>query len=78
MVFVSQSKDVMHLHFKGHMSSEFRTEIESIPNLRHKNIIALLGCCVQAEESILIYEYMPNKCLASVIAGKFTLTLLSL
>jgi len=49
---------------------EFRTEIESIPNLRHKNIIALLGCCVQAEESILIYEYMPNKCLASVIADE--------
>lgn len=49
---------------------EFRTEIDAIPNLRHKNIIGLLGYCVQGEESILVYEYMSNKCLASVIADE--------
>lgn len=51
---------------------QFRTEIEAIPNLRHKNIIALLGCCVEGGETLLVYEYMPNKSLASVIAGKFS------
>lgn len=50
---------------------EFRAEIEIIPNLRHKNIVALLGCCVQGEEKILVYEYMPNKSLDYIIAGKF-------
>ncbi|CAL4986069.1 unnamed protein product [Urochloa decumbens] len=49
---------------------EFRTEIEAIPNLQHKNIISLLGYCAQGEENILIYEYMPNKCLASTIADE--------
>ncbi|RCV39457.1 hypothetical protein SETIT_8G226600v2 [Setaria italica] len=49
---------------------EFRTEIEAIPNLKHKNIIALLGYCAQGEEDILIYEYMPNKCLASIVADE--------
>ncbi|CAO2145025.1 unnamed protein product [Urochloa humidicola] len=47
---------------------EFRTETEAIPNLQHKNIIALIGYCVQGEENILIYEYMANKCLASIFA----------
>ncbi|KAG0530882.1 hypothetical protein BDA96_05G225400 [Sorghum bicolor] len=49
---------------------EFRTEIDAIPNLRHKNIIDLLGYCVHGEENILVYEYMSNKCLASVIADE--------
>ncbi|CAD6255370.1 unnamed protein product [Miscanthus lutarioriparius] len=50
---------------------EFRTEIDAILNLRHKNIIDLLGYCVQGEEKILVYEYMPNKCLAlSLLANE--------
>lgn len=48
--------------------AEFRAEIELIQNLRHKNIITLLGYCVQQEEKILVYEYMPNKSLACIIA----------
>ncbi|XP_066340376.1 cysteine-rich receptor-like protein kinase 25 isoform X2 [Miscanthus floridulus] len=56
---------------------EFRTEIDAIPNLRHKNIIDLLGYCVQGEEKILVYEYMPNKCLASIIADETKRVLLN-
>ncbi|XP_062182567.1 cysteine-rich receptor-like protein kinase 44 isoform X2 [Phragmites australis] len=48
----------------------FRTEIEVIPNLQHKNIISLLGYCVQGGEKMLVYEYMPNKSLASIIADE--------
>jgi serine/threonine protein kinase len=53
--------------------AEFRAEIELIQNLRHKNIITLHGYCVQQEEKILVYEYMQNKSLACIIAGKFIL-----
>jgi serine/threonine protein kinase len=69
------SKDAVHLQVKVQRSSElkeFRTDIEAIPNLRHKNITALLGCCTQGEK-ILVYEYMPNKSLASIISGNFSL-----
>ncbi|KAJ1256932.1 hypothetical protein BS78_K259400 [Paspalum vaginatum] len=47
---------------------EFFAEIEAISNLRHKNVIVLHGICVQGEEKILVYEYMPKKCLASIIS----------
>ncbi|KAM3206755.1 hypothetical protein ACQJBY_062110 [Aegilops geniculata] len=50
--------------------SEFRAEIEVIPNLRHKNIISLLGFCVQGKEKILVYEYMSNNSLAAVISDE--------
>ena len=53
--------------------SEFQAEIEVIPNLRHKNIISLLGFCVQGKEKILVYEYMSNNSLAAVISGMFLL-----
>ncbi|XP_037423554.1 putative receptor-like protein kinase At4g00960 isoform X3 [Triticum dicoccoides] len=50
--------------------SEFQAEIEVIPNLRHKNIISLLGFCVQGKEKILVYEYMSNNSLADVISDE--------
>jgi serine/threonine protein kinase len=57
---------------------EFTAEIETIANLQHRNVIKLLGFCIQREkdflgfhiqheEMILVYEYMPNKSLASFL-----------
>lgn len=57
---------------------EFTAEIETIANLQHRNVIRLLGFCIQREkdflgfhiqreEMILVYEYMPNKSLASFL-----------
>ena len=47
-------------------------EVGILSQVNHKNLVRLLGCCVEAEQPLLIYDYIPNGTLHDHLHGKFS------
>ncbi|GFY84372.1 leucine-rich repeat protein kinase family protein [Actinidia rufa] len=45
-------------------------EVDVLGNVRHRNIVRLLGCCSNSDCTMLLYEYMPNGSLDDLLHGK--------
>ncbi|KAK1320468.1 putative serine/threonine-protein kinase [Acorus calamus] len=48
------------LNNRGQAEREFRVEVEAIGRVRHKNLVRLLGYCMEGAYRMLVYEYIDN------------------
>lgn len=49
---------------------EFKTEIELLSRVHHKNLVGLVGFCFEQGEQMLVYEFMPNGTLRQSLSGR--------
>ncbi|KAL6526299.1 hypothetical protein OROMI_029939 [Orobanche minor] len=54
--------------------SEFQNEIHLLSNLQHRNIIKLPGYCIHREEKLIVYEFMENATLYTLLGGRSATT----
>ncbi|KAL6909988.1 hypothetical protein ACP4OV_001246 [Aristida adscensionis] len=51
---------VKRLQDSQHSESQFTSEMKTLGQVRHRNLVPLLGFCIAKKERLLVYKHMPN------------------
>ncbi|CAM0870573.1 unnamed protein product [Alopecurus aequalis] len=46
---------------------ELRNELALVAKLKHKNLVRLVGVCLEQQERLLVYEFVPNRSLDQIL-----------
>lgn len=63
-------KKIVSLERNTRIHKSFLTEIETIGNAKHRNLVKLLGFCKWGEVGLLLYDFVPNGDLHDVLHNK--------
>ncbi|KAK9699084.1 hypothetical protein RND81_08G151800 [Saponaria officinalis] len=72
----SQAVAVKHLDIEGLQGHrEWLSEVIFLGQLRHKNLVKLIGYCCEDEERLLVYEFMPKGSLENHLFKRLSMSL---